>query len=159
MSKGFQARALPTVNIGGSQFFLDLRLQEFREVGAWWNIIRIKDVAEMDDGSLIMYFDPITKNQFEGKQADLDLRPDVFIVELPSLDKLDPVGYQMFLEQWELDHPMEVAMMQALVKVVDEKEEKTQTRENEIKTIGEVLQKQKPLLEKKRNRGRGGPKR
>ena len=159
MSKGFQARALPTVNIGGAQFFLDLRLQEFREVDAWWNIIRIRDIAEMEDGGLIMYFDPITKNQFVGKRADLNLRPDVFIVELAPLEKLDPVGWKMYLEQWEMDHPMEAAMIQSLVEVVSEKEEKAQTRENEIKTIGEVLQKQKPLLEKKRQRGRGGPKR
>lgn len=139
-------RELPKINIGGTEFFIDLRLDEFRQVANPFNRIHFDMMFESVDGYLIQ-FDPITKNAFEGSEAEFGHRQDLITVELPSLEKMDPVGFRNLVDGWKQDNPIQNALINQLAVVVHNREDPKQT---EIKTIGQVVREHKSLIEKKR---------
>jgi hypothetical protein len=139
-------RELPKIDIGGTQFFIDLRLDEFRQVANPFNRIHFDMMFESVDGFLIQ-FDPKTKNAFEGSEAEFGHRQDLITVELPSLEKMDPVGFRNMVDRWKEDNPIQNALINQLAVVVHNRESPKQT---EIKTIGQVVREHKSLLEKRR---------
>lgn len=135
------ARELPKIGIGGTDFFFDMRLGEFREVANPFNRINLDLLHETLNGFALIY-DPQTHNVFAGDESAYKARNDLVTVELPTLELMDPVGFKQLVNQWKEDNPMLTAMIQNIPVV----------RENRTCTIGELLQEHKqrlPLLDKK----------
>lgn len=142
--KNFPARKLPEVSIGGILFYLDTRLGEFREVENFMNKIDLDDFYWCEQGMEIL-FDRQAKSQYTGTE-DYDSNPNVSRVVLPHLEEMDPVGFKaLYLEFLDKD-PREMERINQLIV------EKNYPRENDTRSIGDLLQKQKPpnnLIEKR----------
>jgi hypothetical protein len=97
---GRQARELPKIDIGGTLFYLDLRLNEFRECDNFINRINLDDLNEIEGGYQV-WFDPKTKNYFEGSQDEFEKRKEVDLlwVKLPTLQVMDPMGFEWLMEE------------------------------------------------------------
>lgn len=97
---GRHARELPRIDIGGTQFYLDLRLNEFRECENFMNRLNLSDLNEIEGGYLLC-FDPNTKNYFDGNKEEFDQRKDVDLlwVKLPTLQEMDPLGFGWLMEE------------------------------------------------------------
>ena len=144
-----QARELPKIDIGGTMFYLDLRLNEFRECENFANRLNLDDLNEIEGGYQVC-FDPNTKNFFEGSTEEFDQRKDVDLVwvKLPSLQEMDPMGFKWLMEEIKEGSP--IIAPSHFNKVY---------HENESNQIEQVLDKagllyktkdHPPLLEKKR---------
>src|ERR1700761_9395141 len=57
-----KSRKLPVYNIEGTDFYVDVRLNEFREVGAPWNTISLTEIGPVEDGISGLVYDTGTKN-------------------------------------------------------------------------------------------------
>ncbi|MDB5232011.1 MAG: hypothetical protein JWN76_2816 [Chitinophagaceae bacterium] len=106
-------RALPKIEIGGTDFYLDIRLNEFRQVNNFMNRFAIDDLYETEKGYLLC-FDPKTKNLFTGTKEEFDKRKDLLELQLPSLEKMDPVGFKQMVDKWKQDNPLLVAMIERI---------------------------------------------
>ncbi|MBS1525314.1 MAG: hypothetical protein JST19_06685 [Bacteroidetes bacterium] len=86
-----QARQLPIFNMAGTDFYVDIRLNAFREVNAPWNAISFDEIVDHDNTSALA-FDTRTHNVYTGI-IDPDHIPDeVVLVIVPPLAELDPAG-------------------------------------------------------------------
>ena len=94
--KYFPARRLPEVEIAGTNFFLDLRLWEMREVENFANKIDLDDLH--DNGFAFEFaFDTRTKNLFVEENIPEDAH--IRYIKLPPLSKLDPIGWNALHEK------------------------------------------------------------
>ncbi|MBH2005298.1 MAG: hypothetical protein I8H66_11460 [Sphingobacteriia bacterium] len=95
--KYFPARKLPEINLAGTRFFLDLRLWECRDVDDFSNKFSLDDLYPTSKG-FICCFDLTTKNLFHGSREEYEQRKqELSIVQLPSISKMDPVGYRAMM--------------------------------------------------------------
>lgn len=146
-------RELPKIDFNGTLFYIDLRLDEFRQVDNLYNRIDFDELYETPNG-FKMHFDPVTKSAFRGSEGEFMSRDDIELVKLPTLEEMDPVGFKMMVERWKEDNPMLTVMIESLPLVLNT---------GEKTTIGNHLQEHKatqnkPLLEKKRIRNNKGQK-
>lgn len=134
-------RELPKIDIGGTDFYLDLRLNEFRQVENFMNRISLDEIYETATGYGILY-DPLTKNFFKGDGEEYHHRKDLMNVQLPSLEQMDPVGFKSLVNGWKENNPILTALIEAM----------PVRRENDTKSIGQLIKDYQPgLLEKNRN--------
>ena len=87
-----QMRVLPIFNMGGTDFYVDTRLNEFREKDSPWNRISMDEVFDTSDGFNGLVFDTETKNVYQGLIDPDDLPKNAVLVVVPSLIELDPIG-------------------------------------------------------------------
>jgi hypothetical protein len=87
-----RARQLPIIDIGGTNFYLDLRMNQFREVDDFSNSIDLDDLYELPNGKLMIAFNKADKNLFQGTEEEFKSNPDCVIVRLPSTKNMDPWG-------------------------------------------------------------------
>lgn len=93
--KYFPARKLVEIDLAGTKFYLDLRLWECRDVNDFSNKFSIDDLYDHPCGGFICCFDLKAKNLFQGTKEEFELRKhELKIVRLPSIKKMDPVGYR-----------------------------------------------------------------
>lgn len=86
-----QSWTLPEVNIAGTWFTVDVRLQEFRQKDAPWNRISMDDIAEEGELSSFL-FDKLTKQVYHGDADMKNLPAHVGLAVIPAIIELDPVG-------------------------------------------------------------------
>ncbi len=145
---GRQARELPRIDVGGIQFYLDLRLNELRECTNFLNRLNLDNLNEIEGGYLVC-FDPNTKNYFEGSKEEFDHRKDVDLlwVKLPTLQQMDPLGFEWLMQEFREGSPITVRPHQSKA---NQENESTQI-ENVLAKAGLLYKtkKQNPLLEKK----------
>ena len=87
-----QIRMLPIFNMAGTDFYVDTRLNEFRERDAPWNRISLDEVFDPSEGSNGLVFDTETKNVYQGLVDPDNLPKNAVLVVVPSMIELDPVG-------------------------------------------------------------------
>ena len=85
---------LPTIDIAGTDFFVDLRRMELREVANPANKITFYDFRDNGDHLLLLY-DTETRNAYLGPGRKLTETGKVKIIRLQPLDKLDPFTYAL----------------------------------------------------------------
>jgi len=78
------ARELPKIDIGGTMFYLDLRLNEFREIENFANRINLDEFYETVKGEYKLWFDKGTKNLFLGSPEEFVINTKAVEVTLPS---------------------------------------------------------------------------
>ncbi len=83
--EGNQPRLLPMINLYGTDFFLDLRLKEFREVDNPNNKIQWNALGD-DEFHFMLWYNTTTKNAFTGTLEQARQRDDVKALVLPPLD-------------------------------------------------------------------------
>ncbi|RKR80688.1 hypothetical protein BDD43_0820 [Mucilaginibacter gracilis] len=86
------ARKLPVFTIEGTDFYVDTRLNEFREVDAPWNRISMYELSEGEGGLSGLVYDTLKKNVYEEIIDPDNIPPHVRLVIVPPLKELDPVG-------------------------------------------------------------------
>ena len=79
---------LPKVKIHDTDFYVDLKGLEFRQVDNPNNAISFRDVQDNGDHTSVMY-DPKTKNAFQGTWHEMSQREDVKLIRLPAMIDLD----------------------------------------------------------------------
>ncbi len=120
MWQHWPARELPKIDIGGTEFYLDLRLWELRDVDDFMNKIRIDDLYETETG-FTLCFDQQKKSLFEGTEEEYEQQKDSLkIVELPSLGEMDPVGWKAYVQTWKEENPVLAAMIEQIPEVMGE---------------------------------------
>lgn len=85
---GAGKRQLPIVKIHDTDFYVDLKGLEFRQVDNPNNAISFRDVQDNGDHTSVMY-DPKTKNAFQGTWHEMSEREDVKLLRLPAMINLD----------------------------------------------------------------------
>jgi len=89
----FPIRILPVFRMIDTDFFVDIRLNEFREVDAPWNRISMDEINEDTDGKRTgILFDTKEKNVYNELVDPENMPSHVKLVIIPSLIDLDPVG-------------------------------------------------------------------
>lgn len=83
------ARDLPLFNIGGTVFIVDIKNHVFQEKDNPENKMAFGNVKE-EYGFSFFYYDPSTRNRYNGQLADLP--KTVMLIIVPPLKELDPVG-------------------------------------------------------------------
>jgi hypothetical protein len=89
-------RQLPIVKFEGTHFYVDIRLQEFRQVDNLHNSISFSELIE-DDQRYILFYNTSTKNIFEGMALTDDQAKNLKIISVPLLTELDPEGIENYL--------------------------------------------------------------
>jgi hypothetical protein len=86
-------RKLPEVDIAGTMFYVDSKLQEFRQVDNMFNVIEFHECLENEKG-LQLQFDLSKKTIFHGTPDELRERKEqVKTVQLKPLWQLDALGW------------------------------------------------------------------
>lgn len=78
-------RLLPVVNVYGTEFFLDMRLKELRQVDDPTNRIDYRQLS-IDEFHHVIFFDTRTKNAFDGTYEQARQTDSVKQIILPPLD-------------------------------------------------------------------------
>lgn len=150
-----QARELPKIEIGGTKFYLDLRLNEFRECDNFMNRLNLDDLIQMEAGYMVC-FDPKARNLFKGSPEEYERRKeaDLIWVHLSTLQEMDPLGFGWLMDEIKEGSPL---VKPAHLQKVYQEMENIQL-EKVLDKAG-LLYKTKnhpPLLEKKaRNKSKG----
>lgn len=84
-------RMLPIWSMAGTEFFLDIRMNEFRERNDFSNRISL-DSLHHEDGGMALYFDKTLKTIVLGEIDFRNLPDHIELVAIPPLSDLDPVG-------------------------------------------------------------------
>jgi hypothetical protein len=87
-------KSLPTIDIAGTDFFVDLRRMELREVANSANKITFYDFRDNGDHLLLLY-DTETRNAFRGPASKIPETGKIQIIRLQPLDQLDPFTYAL----------------------------------------------------------------
>lgn len=91
------ARKLVEIEIDRVKFYLDLRLWECRSVKDFSKSFSLNRLIMMKDHMGICW-DPKTKNVFEGNKDEfLQRQHEMRWYQLPTIDKLDPIGHRALL--------------------------------------------------------------
>ena len=98
-------RELPSILIHGVEFTIDLYHDELRDVTNPFNIILFIELKEKRSGYSFC-FDPQTRNVFQGDRDEYDERLDLRIIDLPSMQELDPVGFMELKNDYNQDMDM-----------------------------------------------------
>ena len=85
---------LPIIDIAGTDFLVDLRRMEFREVANPSNKITFYDFQDNGDHLLLQY-DTETRNVYRGLDGKLPDPGQVQIIRLQPLDQLDPATFTL----------------------------------------------------------------
>jgi hypothetical protein len=93
-------RQLPTVTLHGTNFFVDIRMQEFRQSNRAQNRIPFSELIEEDD-HYILFYDVKKKNVFEGMALADNQAKNLKIIAVPPLSELDPVGIENYLSEFQ----------------------------------------------------------
>lgn len=96
--EGNKARMLPMINLYGTDFFLDLRLKQLREVDNPGNAISWKHIDD-DNFHMSLWYDTKAKNAFSGTMLEARQRDDVKHLHLPPLDKTISEGIKRHEEK------------------------------------------------------------
>ncbi len=80
---------LPVIRFAGTEFFIDVELEEFRQVENATNIIRFDQLEEPEEGGMVLYFDRKTQNIYDNTRGRAS---DIVEIFIPSFVNLDPVG-------------------------------------------------------------------
>ncbi|MCJ8208105.1 hypothetical protein MUY27_00200 [Mucilaginibacter sp. RS28] len=88
-----QARELPRFTIEGTEFIVDIQLNELRQADAPGNRISMDELLWETDGKLAIVYDTATRNIANMIVDPEDLPPDIRIISMPPLLSLDPVGW------------------------------------------------------------------
>jgi len=87
------AGRLPHIDINGSDFTIDLRLQELRETESPWNRLDISELeTSMEVDCLLFFYDTKQHRIYELDDDLTELPENVVLVELPDELTLDPVA-------------------------------------------------------------------
>ncbi len=152
-----QARELPKIEIGDTMFYLDLRLNEFREVDNFSNRINLNDLEQIDKGYIVI-FDTVTKNLFEGDATDLFKRKEEELIwtELPHLAQMDPDGFKWLMKEYRAGTAVAIPSHRSMAY----REHQNAKIEQALGKAGLLYkpQQQPPLLEKKHKRKNKGKK-
>lgn len=92
--KGPGPRLLPIVNVYGTDFFLDLRLQEFRQCENAFNRIPLS-ALQPEEFHFTLWYDSTAKNEFKGTESELGKREDVKYLVLQPLDIMVSKGIEL----------------------------------------------------------------
>jgi len=87
-------KPLPTIDIVGTDFLVDLRRMELREVANPANKITFYDFRDNGDHLLLLY-DTETRNAYSGPVRSLTETRKIRIVRLQPLQQLDPFTYAL----------------------------------------------------------------
>ena len=87
-------KTLPIIDIAGTDFLVDLRRMELREVANPSNKITFYDFQDNGDHLLLQY-DTATRNAYRGLEGKLPEPGKVQIIRLQPLDQLDPATYTL----------------------------------------------------------------
>lgn len=87
-------RLLPIVNLYGTDFFLDLRLQEFRQTENPSNKIPLTSL-QPEEFHFGLWYDSTSKNEFKGTEPELGKRDDVKYLVLQPLDIMVTNGIEL----------------------------------------------------------------
>jgi len=144
------ARELPKIDVAGELYYIDLRLNEFRHVDDFMNRIFIDDDLYEKDEKFMLAYDKVHKCVFRGDKEEFDARngKGIVIVELPSLEKMDPVGFQWLCANIEEHQRSLTALLRFADQHMKWMEEDRKKKQKKIR----------PLLEKKRVRKNRGKK-
>ena len=82
-----KAGLLPMVNLYGTEFFLDLRMKELRQVDNHANAIPFK-ALEPEEFHFTLFYNTSSRNAFNGSFMQAIVRDDVKALLLPPLDKM-----------------------------------------------------------------------
>lgn len=91
------ARKLPEINIGGTMFFMDTRMEEFREVENFSNRIPFITLPSTRKGFLLD-FDKRTRNMWQAAPDKGYDDKHVVTVRLPPFSEMDPVGWKCMID-------------------------------------------------------------
>ncbi|WP_345947663.1 hypothetical protein ABDD95_12470 [Mucilaginibacter sp. PAMB04274] len=93
------AGILPQIDLAGTAFTIDLRLNELRETLSPWNVIYLDDLLMSEDGNKYLFlFDKELHKQFELTPQVTELPDNIVMLEIPYDVDLDPVGVANRLE-------------------------------------------------------------
>lgn len=84
-------RKLPVVTIAGTEFYVDVRLEELRQTDSPRNTISFDEFSETFNGKNTVLFDCKSKNVYRGTEKEMANR-DVVLIKLPSLFEMDREG-------------------------------------------------------------------
>lgn len=87
-------KSLPTIDIASTDFLVDLRRMELREVANPANKITFYDLRDNGD-HLVLLYDTETRNAYRGPGRDLTETGKIKIIRLPPLDQLDSFTYTL----------------------------------------------------------------
>lgn len=83
---------LPVIEICATNFFVDTRLYELRQVNNPFNTISFHDLAKNDKGFVLIY-DMQILNLFLGSEEEFIDRKDLQTIQLPTIQEMDPAGF------------------------------------------------------------------
>lgn len=92
-------RQLPTIYFEGTRFYIDLRLEEFRQADCPFNSISFDNLVEQDDGYLLFY-DTVAKNMFKGNSFPQNDEKTLKVIPIPPLAELDPDGFETLISNF-----------------------------------------------------------
>lgn len=84
-----ESRDLPLFNIGGTDFIVDIKNHLFQEKDNSENKMTLGNVKE-EYGFSFFYYDPSTRNRYEGPIAGAP--KEIMLIIVPPLKELDPIG-------------------------------------------------------------------
>jgi len=111
---------LPTINIAGHDFIVDLRLNELRPENDFSTRIDLRNLDISNDGEkFLCFYHPASKNVVEINPALMDLPKGVVMLEIPNELNLDPVAVarkygledREFLRQYPLHKKLEAKVI------------------------------------------------
>ena len=85
-------RKLPVVTIAGTEFHVDVRLEELRQIDSPHNTISFDEFSETSNGKNTLFFDCKSKNVYRGTDKEMANRDDIVLIKLPSLFEMDRDG-------------------------------------------------------------------
>ena len=85
------ARALPTIDLAGTSFYIDIEMDEFRQVDNPENRIHFDLLGEDDQGKPMLFFDKTKLNVFAGPVGPV-IPEHIEVVAIRSFISMDPVG-------------------------------------------------------------------
>ncbi len=145
-----RARELPKIDVAGERYYIDLRLNEFRHVDDFMNRIFIDDDLVDKGDKFLLAYDKVHRCVFRGEREEFEARngSGIVVVELPSLQKMDPEGFEWLCANIEQHQSSLTTLLWFADRHRKWMEEERQKRQNAMR----------PLLEKKRVRKSRGKK-
>ena len=85
-------RELPIIEFAGTEFYVDIQLDEFRQVTNPGNKIHFDLLESSDDLVLSLAFDKRTLNAFTGEPGPAGFPENIEIILVPPFVSMDPIG-------------------------------------------------------------------
>ncbi|MCS3801066.1 hypothetical protein [Niastella sp. OAS944] len=85
---------LPRISLAGTEFYIDIRLMEMRQVDQWFNRISLNQLDVTRDGEHYLLFFNKKKNTLFTNNSNVELLPKhVVCLKIPHELALDPIVY------------------------------------------------------------------